>query len=53
MQLLEPGMAFTVEPGIYLTDRNGVRIEDNMVITEAGADCLSDMQRGDSNGGMM
>jgi Xaa-Pro dipeptidase len=28
MQLLEPGMAFTVEPGIYLTGRNGVRIED-------------------------
>jgi Xaa-Pro dipeptidase len=45
MQLLEPGMAFTVEPGIYLADRNGVRIEDNVVITEAGADCLSDMPR--------
>ena len=45
MQLLEPGMAYTVEPGIYLTDRNGVRIEDNVVITETGADCLSDMPR--------
>lgn len=45
MQLLEPGMAFTVEPGIYLPDRNGVRIEDNVVITEAGADVLSDMPR--------
>jgi Xaa-Pro dipeptidase len=45
MQLLEPGMAFTVEPGIYLTDRNGVRIEDNMVITQTGAESLSDMPR--------
>jgi Xaa-Pro dipeptidase len=45
MQLLEPGMAFTVEPGIYLTDRNGVRIEDNVAITETGADVLSDMPR--------
>jgi Xaa-Pro dipeptidase len=45
MQLLEPGMAYTVEPGIYLPGRNGVRIEDNMVITAAGVDCLSDMPR--------
>jgi Xaa-Pro dipeptidase len=45
MQLLEPGMTYTVEPGIYLPDRNGVRIEDNMVVTATGTESLSDMPR--------
>jgi Xaa-Pro dipeptidase len=45
LQILQPGMCYTVEPGIYLPERNGVRIEDNMVITETGVESLSDMER--------
>lgn len=42
---LRPGMTFTIEPGIYLPGRGGVRIEDNILITSAGADCLSGLER--------
>ncbi len=39
----EPGMAFTVEPGVYLPGEEiGVRIEDVVVITEDGYDLISD-----------
>ena len=44
-QILEPGMTFTIEPGIYLQGLGGVRIEDDMVITEDGAESLSMLPR--------
>jgi Xaa-Pro dipeptidase len=40
-QLLEPGFVFTVEPGIYLPDKFGVRIEDDVACGPDGAIVLS------------
>lgn len=39
--VLEPGMTFTSEPGIYLPGRFGVRIEDDILCTDRGAESLS------------
>lgn len=44
-QPLEVGNCYTVEPGIYLTGRNGVRIEDDVYVTPDGARSFSDMPR--------
>jgi Xaa-Pro aminopeptidase len=38
---LEPGMAFSVEPGIYLSGRHGARIEDIVVVTADGVERLN------------
>jgi Xaa-Pro aminopeptidase len=35
-QLLVPGMCFSVEPGIYLSGRFGIRIEDIVTVTSDG-----------------
>ncbi|MGH8867149.1 MAG: M24 family metallopeptidase [Actinomycetes bacterium] len=42
---LEPGMAFSVEPGIYLAGRHGARIEDIVVCTQTGAERLNTTSR--------
>ncbi|GHE86335.1 dipeptidase [Streptomyces werraensis] len=43
---LVPGMCFSVEPGVYLPGRFGVRIEDIVTVTEDGGRRLNDTERG-------
>jgi len=41
--LLKPGQVITIEPGIYLGNRGGVRLEDDILVTETGAQNLCDL----------
>lgn len=45
-RILEPGMVFTIEPGIYRLGEIGVRIEDDVLITDDGCESLTTFPRG-------
>jgi Xaa-Pro aminopeptidase len=44
--VLEPGMVVTVEPGIYIPDFGGVRLEDDVLITDDAPEILSSVPLG-------
>lgn len=43
--VLEPGMTFSIEPGIYIPGKGGVRIEDTVVLTDDGAKVLCGVKK--------
>jgi Xaa-Pro aminopeptidase len=43
--ILEPGMIMTVEPGIYIPDWGGVRIEDDVLVTAEGREVLTSLPK--------
>ncbi|MFW5654041.1 MAG: M24 family metallopeptidase [Roseicyclus sp.] len=44
-EVLDEGMVFSIEPGIYLPDRFGVRLEEIVILRADGPEILSDLPR--------
>ena len=43
--ILEPGMVFSIEPGIYMPDKFGVRLEEIVILGDNGPEILSKISR--------
>ena len=43
--VLEPGMVITIEPGVYIPNWGGVRIEDDVLITQGGCEVLTKSEK--------
>ena len=44
-ETLQPGMVITIEPGVYIPERGGVRIEDMVLVTKAGCEILTPVDK--------
>ena len=44
-EVLEPGMVFTIEPGLYIPGKAGVRVEDVVLVTNNGCEVLTNTPR--------
>ncbi len=44
-QVLDPGMVHTVEPGIYFPEMGGIRLEENVAVTENGCEVLGPFKK--------